>query len=649
MRIVSMMMDNWMPYAGMQVLDLKAQAYSVVARYAGDAERSNWGGKSAFLKAPVFALYGEHTSRTEDGWITEGHDIGGVSLIVEDGVERFEVKRTRKRGKSTVLTVTPEGAAQLKGEEAQKFLSERMGLTAADFGATCYFEQRQMARMVLAKPQDRMDIVGAWLRLEPLVAAEEQVRKELSDLSLEHGRLISQLSAASQVATAELGDQSLAEKSGVVVLKEKEVEHARDAKASAEQAVREARRLAVARSRVAEYERIVEAGTKVKADLEGMNLDELRNEASRVKNLETEMAVLVGQAARDVQTKRKVSLGQFDGTCPVAGIECPATDVINKKSAAGKKALETAQSSLETLEEKHERYADEWTKAAESVAVAERLKSRLSALRDQVRALKPDYELAKENVGAEDQSERLEEQYTQACNRLMSLEGELSSMRASLNRATEARERARKLDHDVEDLQARMGVKREALVVFGKLGAQKRVAESALKSIEDGANAMLRECGIDLSVEVQWSREGGGLARSCDACGHPFGTSAKVKQCERCGADRGPLLVNKLELVLSDRSGAAEDLAGASIQLSASAWLREDRGSAWSVALVDEPYGALDASNRKAFSTHIASMLAGRYGFVQAFVVSHSPDTVTQLPGRIEILNDGGRATVRVV
>jgi DNA repair exonuclease SbcCD ATPase subunit len=287
------------------------------------------------------------------------------------------------------------------------------------------------------------------------------------------------------------------------------------------------------------------------------------------------------------------------------------------------------------LEEKHERYADEWTKAVESVAVAERLKSRLSALRDQVRALKPDYELAKENVGAEDQSERLEEQYTQACNRLMSLEGELSSMRASLNRATEARERARKLDHDVEDLQARMG--------------GKRVAESALKSIEDGANAMLRECGIDLSVEVQWSREGGGLARSCDACGHPFGTSAKVKRCERCGADRGPLLVNKLELVLSDRSGAAEDLAGASIQLSASAWLREDRGSAWSVALVDEPYGALDASNRKAFSTHIASMLAGRYGFVQAFVVSHSPDTVTQLPGRIEILNDGGRATVRVV
>ena len=149
-----MMMDNWMPYAGMQVLDLKALAYSVVARYAGDAERSNWGGKSAFLKAPVFALYGEHTSRTEDGWITEGHDIGGVSLLVEDGVERFEVKRTRKRGKSTVLTVTPEGAAQLKGEEAQKFLSERMGLTAADFGATCYFEQRQMARMVLAKPQD---------------------------------------------------------------------------------------------------------------------------------------------------------------------------------------------------------------------------------------------------------------------------------------------------------------------------------------------------------------------------------------------------------------------------------------------------------------------------------------------------------------
>jgi DNA repair exonuclease SbcCD ATPase subunit len=121
-----------------------------------------------------------------------------------------------------------------------------------------------------------------------------------------------------------------------------------------------------------------------------------------------------------------------------------------------------------------------------------------------------------------------------------------------------------------------------------------------------------------------------------------------VKQCGRCGTERGPLLVNKLYLVLSDRSGAAEDLAGAAIQLAASAWLRRERASGWGSALIDEPFGALDASNRRAFAVHLTVMLR-RYGFEQSFIVSHSADTVGMLPGRIVVDNVGGRATVRVV
>jgi DNA repair exonuclease SbcCD ATPase subunit len=42
-------------------------------------------------------------------------------------------------------------------------------------------------------------------------------------------------------------------------------------------------------------------------------------------------------------------------------------------------------------------------------------------------------------------------------------------------------------------------------------------------------------------------------------------------------------------------------------------------------------------------------MLAGRYGFAQALVVSHSPDTVAMLPGRIEVECKGGRSVARVV
>ena len=65
--------------------------------------------------------------------------------------------------------------------------------------------------------------------------------------------------------------------------------------------------------------------------------------------------------------------------------------------------------------------------------------------------------------------------------------------------------------------------------------------------------------------------------------------------------------------------------------------------------MLDEPFSQLDAGNRRAFATHLAAMLSGRYGFSQSFVVSHNQETVAMLPGRIEITSDGGRSVARVV
>jgi hypothetical protein len=170
-----------------------------------------------------------------------------------------------------------------------------------------------------------------------------------------------------------------------------------------------------------------------------------------------------------------------------------------------------------------------------------------------------------------------------------------------------------------------------------------------MREIEEGANYALEECGIDLRVEVRWSREGQGVARQCDECGQPFPSSLKVKQCGRCGAERGALLIHKLDLALSDRSGAAEDLAGAALQLAASAWLRAERGSAWGTAIIDEPTAQLDAGNRRAFMRHLAAMLRGRYAFEQALVVSHDPAATSMLPGRILVENREGVASARVL
>ena len=169
-----------------------------------------------------------------------------------------------------------------------------------------------------------------------------------------------------------------------------------------------------------------------------------------------------------------------------------------------------------------------------------------------------------------------------------------------------------------------------------------------LAEIEGYANDLLTLVGADLEVEVCWGRDGTGLADSCSGCGAAFPSSRKVKACARCGAERGPKIVEKLDIDVSRRSGCADDFTGIAVALGASRWLREDRGSEWGVALLDEPTSQMDAANVRAFSAKLPEMLRAS-GFAQAFVVSHHRSALSSMPGRIEITSKDGVSIARVI
>jgi len=67
--------------------------------------------------------------------------------------------------------------------------------------------------------------------------------------------------------------------------------------------------------------------------------------------------------------------------------------------------------------------------------------------------------------------------------------------------------------------------------------------------------------------------------------------------------------------------------------------------------MLDEPFGQMDAANRRAFAGHLPAILR-QSGFGQAFVIAHHSSVLDALPGRIEIESDGNGAnrtsTVRV-
>lgn len=51
--------------------------------------------------------------------------------------------------------------------------------------------------------------------------------------------------------------------------------------------------------------------------------------------------------------------------------------------------------------------------------------------------------------------------------------------------------------------------------------------------------------------------------------------------------------------------------------------------------VLDEVFGALDKTHRSAVASHLVTMLRGRHGFEQAFVISHERGTLDAMPARI--------------
>jgi ABC-type taurine transport system ATPase subunit len=124
--------------------------------------------------------------------------------------------------------------------------------------------------------------------------------------------------------------------------------------------------------------------------------------------------------------------------------------------------------------------------------------------------------------------------------------------------------------------------------------------------------------------------------------------SAKVKVCENCETERGLNIVHRLEFLLSDRSGAADDFGGIAMQLAAGSWLLRERQSPWATAAIDEPFAQMDKSVRKAAAKQLLSLL-GSTSYRQVFVISHSEDTTMMYPGRIEIfVREDGMRTIEV-
>jgi DNA repair exonuclease SbcCD ATPase subunit len=516
-------------------------------------------------------------------------------------------------------------------------------MTKEDFLTVAYFQQRQMARLILCDPGPRMDLVAGWIRLGPLQDCEEQSSAALSELTRRRDEEDARLKAARQVSAGALaGFVDAADLRRAVRESEVCVTTARASIAQLRAACEATTQRRAHEPHARRFEAVVEEGKRL-ASTEGWKNPPDPAEVDAAKSQLQRTSSAKGVADRDLGARVRLATGRFDGACPLVGEPCPSREFVTGGKARNEALRLAAEDGAQKATEKFG-MAQKWHDNLQNRARQADLDARrLQELREEARRLKPAWELWRAANDDPEAADRL----AIAEKALRDAEQLHFQRQAALQTIEQQEDWIRDAEEKIAQLDAGAKVASAAATVFGKMGAQRVIAEGVLGDIEGRASETFGRCGIELGVKMVWSREGDGMASACGACGQGLPASQKVRECPRCGAARGPKLVNKLDFEVSDRSGGAEDLAGGVLQLAASAWLREDRGSQWATAMIDEPFGQMDAANRRDFAGHLPTILR-ESGFSQAFVIAHHSGILDSLPGRIEIVSDGKHSTARV-
>lgn len=655
MRIERIEIENWLPFGGSFELDLPGGPIAVTATYAGNPRRSNWAGKTAFLEAIRWALFGKHRKRFDDAVIHRGTDATSVRLVFSDGL----IVRRSKRLKKAVRLAVEYGGEKWTKKIAQEKIEEILGLTDDDLCNTLHFAQGDIEAIVEKQSSKRREVVAAWLDLEQWERIASRIRaraKKLRDeLARERTRLEGLDAAALEISDIVAWDTTEAAEDleAQIGRAAGELFANRERKVEIDTILEDVAGDEIRRQNLIRFERLVEEGDELRERIQELRLGELK---PRVEDAATDAdvaAASVLSSERDVRAARELVKGDFDGQCPVTCEECPIADDIRANTTAATAKLAAARAEYTELK----RDADEKKRAFRALDHELRAGTRLVADYNAKRAeIKRLADSTPEDTGprlTDDEVAALRREKAELVDRAVTVAGDYAFARRSASRfGATIRQRA-ECHAKVTELESELRILSLSARCVGASGIPARIAERELGNLEERANIILADVG--LSFRFTWDRELRDLTPTCFECGYRF-KGQKDKTCPSCEAARPLKRSDELGILVSDggpeedvktKSGGAKVLVGSAIRLAAGAMLREIRETRAAWATIDEPFGPLDAENRHALASSFAGML-GSVGLEQAFVVSHDAALLDALPGRIEITREGSRSTLTV-
>lgn len=639
MRIISLKLTNWMAFRGTQVLEgIPALPVAIVGRYDGNPRRSNWSGKTALLESIGWALYAEKRKPTIDSLIHHGEKEMAVEVFFDTG---HVVTRVHPRGGPSRVRLTMPDGAVLERDAAEEAIEKLLAMTWRDLTTTVLFEQGDTEAIVGKNRGERRSIIARWLDLERWERAGVIARKRFGSAS----QALEQLGNVTEVPpqmTQEQIDKELAE------IERRNTDNAA-LEIDGDEAASELAALN-AKNVKAELERVVEDGRRARQSVTDLGAIPTAAERDVLAAEEQKQAGALGVAQRRAEELGEIIDHGFDGVCPVMGEACPAAMQVGATVEQHDHLVTEARAEVTRLVQLHRSARDALIAHGRRVQDITVAKTRLADATQRYRELKAkddDYLalLAVSNV--EELKRRIEVGREAAAARLEdhARARYLGHLVADLKRRAEAK---RELEAKIENAKRESRILAAVAKALGGTGISQRIAADQLLVLEDRANAQLE--GTGLSFSFGWERDTKEIAPVCLDCGFVY-KGKRDKECPACTAPRGQKRSDELEILVDDGSGEIEDvklksggakaMVASAIRLSGGAMFRETRGSTVAWAIVDEPFGALDAENREGLARTFTSML-GSVGLEQAFVVSHDAALLDALPARIIVHREDG-------
>lgn len=274
MRELRIKLENFMAYADQEfALDRYSGPVLITGKYVGgDPGESNGAGKSTLIEAVAWSLFGVSRAASDDDLIRLGTDEMKVTNVFEiDGV-KYEVVRSRKRGKSQSLLFSDlTNDKKLRGnsvKETQARIVEVLGMDYEVFSNTVYSPQKKLDLFPSQLPSKRKEVLSTILGIDGYADVEERARRLASD----HERDAQALGLAIDRIQLEIGQETVGEEA--LARLEEEVSDLADKSVAANSAVEEAVRAAgEARAKASFHQKL--QSDLIQAD---QSLDRLRSQ-----------------------------------------------------------------------------------------------------------------------------------------------------------------------------------------------------------------------------------------------------------------------------------------------------------------------------------------------------------------------------------